>query len=111
MRDDLASLGRDGFIERYGRYYLVLTDSDSLDNVASFVNTATREGHLVTSSKQVDFLDFRPIVRAKGASGPISVGRDPGCDLSLSHKRVSKLQAHFNVGGGMLQVSDAGSKN
>ena len=46
--DDLAaeysSMGRERFLERYGRHYLVFSDAELLDDVALFVNTASRDG-------------------------------------------------------------------
>jgi hypothetical protein len=110
---ELSKLGRDRFRERYGPYFLVFTDAEQLDDVAFFVNTASRDGHEIASGKGRTSLDLRPL--KSGAKSRdrarITVGRDRGCDIAIAHPRVSTLHAVFTAGGGLLFLADAGSKN
>jgi hypothetical protein len=110
VRGELESLGQDGFVKRYGKFFLVLTDPDALESFAGFVNTASREAHEITSkkSKMAD-VDIRPLISVT-SPGRVTIGREDA-DISLSHKKVSKVHAYFNVDGGLPSVEDAGSKN
>jgi len=110
VREELESLGQDGFVHKYGRFFLVLTDPDALESFAGFVNTASRDAHEITARKQrLDEVDIRPLVSARNASR-VSIGREEA-DVSLPHKKVSKVHAWFTVDGGLPSVEDAGSKN
>ncbi len=44
-------------------------------------------------------------------SGTVSVGRDPRCDIPLSHLTVSWHHASITVRGGRVVVCDLGSRN
>jgi hypothetical protein len=110
---ELTSLGRERFLERYGKHFLVFTDSDLVDDVSSFVNTASREASEITAGARGRKLDLRPLVsgpRNPGATR-ITLGRSRSCDISIQHPRVSAVHAVFTQGGGLLFVSDAKSKN
>jgi hypothetical protein len=115
--DDLAAelehLGRAGFQDRYGRHYLVLADRDDVDEISSFVNTQSRDGHSIVTAKSKPNLDVRPIVRKPTSPdrARITVGRGRSCDIELRHPRVSTLHATFSYGGGLLLVNDERSKN
>src|SRR5436305_8444305 len=106
VRGELESLGQDGFVKRYGRFFLVLTDPGALESFAGFVNTASREAHEITSKKsKLADVDIRALVSAKKANRVI-IGREEA-DISLSHKKVSKVHAYFTVDGGLPSVEDA----
>lgn len=109
VRDELESLGRDGFAERHGRWFLVLTAPDALDSFAEFVNTASRDSHDVLSGKSdLDAVDIFPL---RGKSGnEVTIGRE-GADVVLPSGKISKLHAVFAMGGGLPSLSDSGSKN
>jgi hypothetical protein len=111
VRAELESMGSEGFLHRYGRYYLVLTASESVEDVASWVNTASRYGHEVLARKRLPRVDIRPILPTTRADGRITIGRDQDNDIQINHPRVSKLHACFGLAGGLLSLSDAGSKN
>jgi hypothetical protein len=109
VREELESLGRDGFAERHGRWYLVLTAPDALDSFAEFVNTASRDSQDVLSGKRdLDAVDIFPL---RGQSdSEVTIGRD-GADVVLPSGKISKVHAVFAMGGGLPSLSDSGSKN
>jgi hypothetical protein len=112
-RDELATLGREGFLNRHGRYYLVVTDPDQLEAMSLWVQTASRHGHEVARKRVTDRAAFLPIMEqgAHTNGNRYEVGREPPCAVVLSHQRVSKVHAFFQDAGGLLTLTDAGSKN
>jgi hypothetical protein len=109
VRDELEELGRDGFAERHGRWFLVLTAPEALDSFAEFVNTASRDSQDVLSGKRdLDDVDIFPL-RGKGGSD-VTIGRE-GADVVLPSGKISKVHAVFAMGGGLPSLSDSGSKN
>jgi hypothetical protein len=107
VREELDALGKDGFVKRHGKFYLVVTDASVLDDFAEFVNTATRDANDIASKGGLKNMDVRPL--QPGESGKISVGRE--ADVSIAQKSISKVHCWFAISGGLLQLSDAGSKN
>ena len=109
VRGELEALGRDGFAERHGRWFLVLTAPDALDSFADFVNTASRDSHDVLSGKR-DLAEVE-VFPLRGKSGTdVTIGRE-GADVVLPSGKISKLHAVFAMGGGLPSLSDSGSKN
>jgi hypothetical protein len=109
VRDELEALGRDGFAERHGRWFLVLTAPDAIDSFAEFVNTASRDSQDVLAGKRdLDEVDIFPL-RGK-SDGEVTIGRD-GADVVLPSGKISKVHAVFAMGGGLPSLSDSGSKN
>jgi hypothetical protein len=108
---ELSSLGREKFHARYGIYYLVFAEAELLDDAADFVNTASREAHEIAGARRAE-LDVRPLpLGIRKGTGRITVGRDKKCDVAIQHARVSSLHAVFSLGGGLLLIADAASKN
>ena len=106
---EFAQLGRDRFETRYGRHFLVFSDSRFADDVSLFVNTASRDLDELLSSGGSE-LDVCPLMpRAK--NNAVKLGRDPRSDVMLRHARVSSHHAEVASGGGLLLVTDLGSKN
>jgi pSer/pThr/pTyr-binding forkhead associated (FHA) protein len=110
---ELAQLGRERFESRYGRHYLVLSNAELADDISMFVNTASREIQDLLDGRQKRGLDVRPlVVRGKAKKvAAVSLGRDSHCDVVLRHPRVSSRHAEVSHGGGLLLVTDLGSKN
>jgi hypothetical protein len=110
LRDDLSRLGRDQFAETYGRWFLVLTAPDAVDDFADFVNTASRNGQDILSDHGE--LDDVAIFSLKPKSGAVAVtiGRE-GADVVLPSGKISKVHAVFSMGGGLPSLADPGSKN
>jgi len=108
---ELAQLGRDRFEARHGRHFLVFSDSRLADDVSQFVNTASRDLDELLGSSGGD-LDVRPLMsRGRKSAAPVTLGRDPHSDVVLPHGRVSSHHAELSRGGGLLLVTDLGSKN
>src|SRR4051794_29706057 len=107
MAVELAQLGRDGFEARYGRHFLVFSDSSLADDVALFVNTESRDLDELLGGGRPE-LDVRPLV-SKGEA--VKLGRDAACDVVLRHGRVSSQHAEVTRAGGLVLVTDLGSKN
>jgi FHA domain len=108
VRSELEAAGRDAFIKRYGRWFLVLTAPDAVDNFAAFVNTASRDGQDILAGKSsLDDVDIFPLASGKTE---VTIGRE-GADVVLPSAKISKLHAVFSMGGGLPSLSDTGSKN
>jgi hypothetical protein len=111
---ELAQLGRERFEARYGRHYLVLSDARLARDISAFVNTASRDVQELLDGNDARLgLEVLPLVprKKKAASDNILLGRDAECDLVLRHARVSARHAEISRGGGLLLVTDLGSKN
>jgi pSer/pThr/pTyr-binding forkhead associated (FHA) protein len=108
---EFGSLGRLGFVAKYGRHFLVFTDASLADDVSSFVNTASRDVSELLSGKKHEKLDVRPLKSKQKGAEQVTLGRSRSCDIMLRHTRVSSLHAHFSEGGGLLFITDEGSKN
>jgi hypothetical protein len=109
VREELGTLGRDGFAERHGRWFLVLTAPDSLDSFADFVNTASRDSQDVLSGKgDLDDIEIFSLLPKNGSQ--VTIGRE-GADIVLPSGKISKLHAVFAMSGGLPSLRDAGSKN
>ncbi|HSN31551.1 MAG TPA: FHA domain-containing protein [Ideonella sp.] len=109
MRSELEALGRDGFIERHGKWFLVLTAPDALDSFADFVNTASRDSQdILAGKRELDEVDIFALRPQRGSE--VTIGRE-GADVVLPSAKISKLHAVFAMGGGLPSLSDSGSKN
>jgi hypothetical protein len=110
VRDELAALGPDGFARRYGRYFLVVTDPGKVDDFAGYVNTASRQGHDFGTDRSLERVMILPILPHKGGERAV-IGREEEADIRIANAKVSKQHAYFLLQGGLLSISDAGSKN
>ncbi len=109
VRSELEAHGRDGFAERFGRWFLVLTAPDAVDSFAEFVNTASRDSQDVLAGKRdLEEVDIFPLRPHRGSE--VTIGRE-GADVVLPSGKISKLHAVFAMGGGLPSLSDSGSKN
>src|SRR5256885_13862435 len=110
---DLArQLGRDAFRAGHPGFFLV--SSDALGDEW----TSTNETRVIPGGKSkiaqvaARALEVRWIGNVQDATADrISVGRGRQCDISFRHPSVSALHAHFAVDGGVLALTDAGSRN
>jgi FHA domain-containing protein len=110
VRSELEELGRDGFLARHGRWYLMLAAADALDSFSDFVNTASRNPEDVLSGKRdLEEVGIHPLKPRDGHS-EVRIGRD-GADVVLESGKVSKVHAVFSIGGGLPSLFDSGSKN
>jgi hypothetical protein len=111
VRGELEELGTAGFQERHGKYYLVLTAPEQVDGFASFVNTASRAANEISAGKSLEGIEILPLVPKKSGAPRVTIGREQVTDLSIVHRKVSKLHAYFTINGGLLSLADGGSKN
>ncbi|MDB4967019.1 MAG: hypothetical protein JWN44_2708 [Myxococcales bacterium] len=110
MRSALDSLGRKGFAELHGKWFLVMTPADALEGFADFVNTASRDSQeILSGKKQLDDVDIFPLKSRAGAAA-VSIGRE-GADVVLPSSKISKVHAVFSMGGGLPSLTDSDSKN
>jgi hypothetical protein len=110
LRDELESLGASGFGQAHGRFFLVVTDRSQLEEMAMFVNTASRTAGQIATARHFEHAAFLPITEGQPGKERFTVGRE-GCDVVLAHHGVSKSHARFNFAGGLLSLCDLGSKN
>src|SRR4051812_38387556 len=105
-------MGRERFETRYGRHYLVLSDPRLARGLSAFVNTASRDiQELLDGNDGRLGLEVLPLVPRKKKGDTVTLGRASECDLVLSHARVSGRHVEISRGGGLLLVTDLGSKN
>jgi FHA domain len=109
---ELSQLGRDRFEQKYGRHFLVLSDPRLAEDVSMFVNTASRDAEELLDGRR-SILDVRPLVPKKiqAQSQAVKLGRDKSCDVVIGHPRISSQHAELSFGGGLLLITDLGSKN
>jgi len=110
LSTELSQLGRDRFEEKYGRHFLVLSDPRLAEDVSMFVNTASRDTNELLDGRRT-VLDVRPLVTKKKSAAAVKLGRDKSCDVVIGHPRVSSQHAELSYGGGLLLITDLGSKN
>jgi pSer/pThr/pTyr-binding forkhead associated (FHA) protein len=115
VREELEALGPDGFGERYGRFFLVITDPDQLEDMAHWVNTESRPANDITRSMKAERAVYLPVMdlakRQRAIAGRFDIGREPPAHIVLGQERVSKLHAYFVYNAGLLSLTDSGSKN
>jgi hypothetical protein len=106
---------REQFVAKLPHQFLVLARSVFDDEPAAFstrvIDPATikRRGHAATHSD----IEVIEIIKAPNNPYPdrVSVGRARNCDIVLRDPSVSKLHAHFKVGGLKLELVDIDSQN
>ncbi len=110
VRCELESLGRGGFVDRHGRWFLVVTTPEALDSFAEFVDTRSRTGHdVLAGHRERERVDIRPLKPRDGGDA-VTIGRE-GADIVLPSATMSKTHALFARGGGLPCLTDSGSKN
>jgi hypothetical protein len=102
---ELEALGRDAFRAQHGQHFLVFASRGLIDDAAEFVNTASRSGSDILAGRGRE-VDVHPIAKAR-----VTVGRGEDSDVRIKHPRVSSLHAVFTLGGGLLFLTDAHSRN
>jgi FHA domain len=65
------------------------------------------------ASKRSHGLEVLPVIKAAGNPYPdrVSVGRARNCDVVMRDPSISKLHAHFRIGGPKLELVDIDSQN
>ncbi len=116
--DSLAELAqsstRDEFVAKQPHLFLVLEQAlyepDQVGFSTQVVDPVTFRR---TATRLAQNLEVLPVVKAAGNPYPdrVSVGRARNCDLVMRDPSVSKLHAHFRVGGVKTELVDIDSQN
>ena len=116
--DTLAELAqtstRDEFVAKQPHTFLVLEQALPLDEEVGFSTQVVDPVSLRRSTvRRPQNIEVLPVVKAPGNPYPdrVSVGRARNCDIVMRDPSVSKLHAHFRVGGGKLELVDIDSQN
>ena len=116
--DSLAELAhnttREEFAAKLEHYFLVLEttlyEGDQVGFSTQVVDPISIKRSTFRRSTNIEVL---PVVKARGNPYPdrVSVGRARNCDIVMRDPSVSKLHAHFRVGGPKLELVDIDSQN
>ena len=116
--DTLAELAqsstRDEFVARRPHLFLVLEqelyDQDQVGFATQVVDPVSLKRSTVKRPQNIEVL---PVVKAAGNPYPdrVSVGRARNCDIVMRDPSISKLHAHFRVGGPKVELVDIDSQN
>ena len=116
--DTLAELAhsttRDEFVAKEPHSFLVLERSLLEQEQVGFSTQVVDPGSLKRSMvRRLQNIEVLPVVKAAGNPYPdrVSVGRARNCDLVMRDPSVSKLHAHFRIGGPKLELVDIDSQN
>ena len=108
---------RDEFVAKLSHCFLVLEqglygEQDQVGFATQVLDPlALKRGSVRAPRNQ--HLEVLPIVKAAGNPYPdrVSVGRARNCDIVMRDPSVSKLHAHFRLGGPKLELVDIDSQN
>jgi hypothetical protein len=116
--DTLAELAqsstRDEFVAKQPHQFLVLEaglyENDQVGFSTQVVDPVSLKRSTVRRPQNIEVL---PVVKAAGNPYPdrVSVGRARNCDIVMRDASVSKLHAHFRIGGPRLELVDIDSQN
>jgi hypothetical protein len=112
---DLAhSTTRDEFVSQQPHQFLVLDQPLASDEQVQFATQVVDPVSLKRmGTRRSSNLEVLPVIKAAGNPYPdrVSVGRARNCDIVMRDSSVSKLHAHFRVGGPKLELVDIDSQN
>lgn len=116
--DTLAELAhkttREEFVAKLEHFFLVLeTTLYEPDQVGFSTQVVDPISLKRATFRRPQNIEVLPIVKARGNPYPdrVSVGRARNCDIVMRDPSVSKLHAHFRVGGPKLEIVDIDSQN
>jgi hypothetical protein len=115
--DALAELAenttRDDFAAKLPHSFLVLEQALQEQDVGFSTQVVDPVSLRRSTRTRTQHLEVLPVVKAPGNPYPdrVSVGRARNCDLVMRDPSVSKLHAHFRIGGGKLELVDIDSQN
>ncbi|MCU1277395.1 MAG: hypothetical protein JWM53_941 [bacterium] len=115
--DTLAELAqsttRDEFVAQQPHSFLVLEQALYEQEQVGFSTQVVDPVSLKRSVRRPQNIEVMPVVKAAGNPYPdrVSVGRARNCDLVMRDPSVSKLHAHFRIGGPKLELVDIDSQN
>jgi hypothetical protein len=116
--DTLAELAqsttRDEFVAKLPHPFLVLEQTLYQDAEVGFSTQVVDPVSLKRSTvRRPHNIEVLPVVKAPGNPYPdrVSVGRARNCDIVMRDPSVSKLHAHFRMGGAKPELVDIDSQN
>lgn len=116
--DSLAELAqsstRDEFAAKLPHQFLVLEQALYEPDQVGFSTQVVDPVSLKRSAaRRAQNIEVLPVVKAPGNPYPdrVSVGRARNCDIVMRDPSVSKLHAHFRIGGAKLELVDIDSQN
>ena len=116
--DALAELAqsstRDEFVAKQPHLFLVLEQALSVEAEVGFSTQVVDPVSLRRSTvRRPQNIEVLPVVKAAGNPYPdrVSVGRARNCDIVMRDPSISKLHAHFRVGGVRVELVDIDSQN
>ena len=116
--DALAELAqsstRDEFAAKQPHLFLVLEQALAAEAEVGFSTQVVDPVSLRRSTmRRSQNIEVLPVVKAAGNSYPdrVSVGRARNCDIVMRDPSISKLHAHFRVGGAKVELVDIDSQN
>ena len=116
--DSLAELAqsstRDEFVAKMPHQFLVLEQALYEQAEVGFSTQVVDPVSLKRSTvRRPQNIEVLPVIKAPGNPYPdrVSVGRARNCDIVMRDPSVSKLHAHFRIGGGKLELVDIDSQN
>lgn len=104
---------RDSFVARLPHAFLVLDEDLRAQEIPVGFATRMAPSRPQGNPPSPRITDVRAVIKAAGNPYPerVSVGRARNCDIVIRHASVSKLHAHFHIGGARLEVADVASHN
>jgi hypothetical protein len=111
---DLAhSSTRDEFVEKQPHQFLVLETPLAEQDVQFATQVVDPVSLKRSAARRAPNVEVLAVVKAPGNPYPdrVSVGRARNCDVVMRDPSVSKLHAHFRVGGPKLELVDIDSQN
>ena len=115
--DALADLAhattRDEFVSQQPHQFLVLEQALVSDEVQFATQVVDPVSLKRATARRAANIEVLPVLKAAGNPYPdrVSVGRARNCDIVMRDPSVSKLHAHFRVGGPKLELVDIDSQN
>ncbi|HEX9100653.1 MAG TPA: FHA domain-containing protein, partial [Polyangia bacterium] len=114
MLAELAqSSTRDEFVARQPYSFLVLEQALAEEDVGFSTQVVDPVSLRRSTVRRPQNIEVLPVIKAPGNPYPdrVSVGRARNCDIVMRDPSVSKLHAHFRVGGPKLELVDIDSQN
>jgi hypothetical protein len=116
--DALAELAqsstRDEFVAKQPHLFLLLEQALAVEADVGFSTQVVDPVSLKRSTvRRPQNIEVLPIVKAAGNPYPdrVSVGRARNCDIVMRDPSISKLHAHFRIGGVRVELVDIDSQN
>ncbi|HWE28191.1 MAG TPA: FHA domain-containing protein [Polyangia bacterium] len=115
--DTLAELAqsstRDEFAAKLPHLFLVLEQALADEDVGFATQVVDPVSFKRTMARRAPNIEVLPVVKAPAHPYPdrVSVGRARNCDIVMRDPSVSKLHAHFRVGGPTVDLVDIDSQN